>query len=199
VAETAIDEVQPDLEESTLALEPDEPEEKQWYIVNTYSAQENKVRASIERHVEARHLGDKFGRILVPEEEEVILRGGVRRTIKKKVFPGYVFVEMVMDDETWHIIRGMPGVLGFVSSGNVPQALLPSDVERLLGGVAAKPEPVAPQWSRCDIVRVVDGPFAESTGRIEEVDGAHKKLTVLIEIFGRDTPVSLEFNHVEKI
>ncbi|MCA1596452.1 MAG: transcription termination/antitermination protein NusG [Chloroflexi bacterium] len=173
--------------------------EKEWFIVNTYSSQENKVRASIERFVDSKHVGDRFGRVLVPEEEETIVRGGQRRTIKKKVYPGYVFVEMVMDDETWHIIRSMPGVLGFVSSGNEPQPLQPAEVERLLGRVNTKVEPVAPQWSRGDIVRVVEGPFAEATGRIDEVNQPRQKLTVLIEIFGRDTPVSLEFNQVEKL
>ncbi|MDQ2730871.1 MAG: transcription termination/antitermination protein NusG [Armatimonadota bacterium] len=173
--------------------------EKNWFIVNTYSAQENKVRASIERYTDSKHVGDRFGRVLVPEEEEQITRGGQRRTIKKKLYPGYVFVEMVMDDETWHIIRSMPGVLGFVSSGNEPQPLQPSEVERLLGRLDTKVEPVLPQWNRGDIVRIVDGPFAESTGRIDEVNAARQKLTVLIEIFGRDTPVSLEFNQVEKI
>ena len=180
---------------------PTRPEtpEKQWFIVNTYSGQENKVRSSIDRYVEARHIADRFGRVLVPEEEEQIVRGGVRRTIKKKVYPGYVFVEMVMDDETWHIIRSMPGVLGFVSSGNWPQPLQPSEVERLLGRLSTKIEPVIPQWARGDIVRVVDGPFAETTGRVEEVNQARQKLSVLIEIFGRDTPVQLDFNQVEKI
>ncbi|HET6382199.1 MAG TPA: transcription termination/antitermination protein NusG [Armatimonadota bacterium] len=168
-------------------------------MVNTYSAQENKVRASIERYVDSKHVGDRFGRVLVPEEEEQIVRGGVRRTIKKKVYPGYVFVEMEMDDETWHIIRGMPGVLGFVSSGNEPQPLQPAEVERLLGRMTTPVEPVIPQWSKGDIVRVIDGPFAEATGRVEEVNHPRQKLTVLIEIFGRDTPVVLEFNQVEKL
>ena len=181
-----------------LGAEPEQPEQ-QWYIVNTYSAQENKVRSSIERFVEGKHHGDRFGRVLVPEEEEQVVRGGQRRTIKKKVYPGYVFVEMVMDDETWHIVRSMPGVLGFVSSGNAPQALQPGEVERLLGRMATKPEPVLPQWNRGDLVRVIDGPFAEATGRVDEVNQARQKLTVLIEIFGRDTPVSLEFNQVEKL
>jgi transcriptional antiterminator NusG len=175
------------------------PRERQWFIVNTYSSQENKVRASIERFTESKHVGDRFGQVLVPEEEEQIVRGGQRRTIKKKLYPGYVFVEMVMDDETWHVIRDMPGVLGFVSSGNEPQAMQPAEVERLLGRGPTRDEPPAPQWSRGDLVRVIDGPFAEATGRIDEVTQARQKLTVLIEIFGRDTPVALEFSQVEKL
>jgi transcription termination/antitermination protein NusG len=181
------------------SVEAAEPAEKEWFIVNTYSSQENKVRSSLERYVEARHIGDRFGRVLVPEEEEVVIRGGQRRTIKRKIYPGYVFVEMVMDDETWHIIRGMPGVLGFVSSGNDPAPLQPSEVERLLGRLSVKPELVVPQWSKGDIVRVIEGPFAEATGRIDEVNVQRQQLMVLIEIFGRDTRVSLRFNQVEKI
>ena len=173
--------------------------EKQWYIVNTYSAQENKVRAGIERYMVTRDVAQRFGRILVPEEEETVTRGGQRRVIKKKVYPGYVFVEMVLDDETWHIIRSMPGVLGFVGSGNQPQALRADEVERLLGRLTTKVEPVLPQWSRGDIVRIIDGPFAEANGRVDEVNQTRQKLTVLIEIFGRDTPVALEFNQVEKM
>lgn len=173
--------------------------EKQWFIINTYSAQENKVRASIERYAESKHHIEQFGRVLVPEEEEQVIRGGQRRTIKKKVYPGYVFVEMVMDDDTWHVIRGMPGVLGFVSSGNEPQPLHAAEVERLLGQMTTKVEVPLPTWSRGDIVRVIDGPFAEATGRVDEVNQPRQKMTVLIEIFGRDTPVSLEFNQVEKL
>lgn len=176
--------------------------EKHWYAVYTHTGQENKVKANIERMVESADLSGKVGRVVVPVEEEVRFVEGKRRTIKKKVFPGYVFVEMSMDDRAWYLMRNTSGVTGFVGSseGQRQPSPLPSDeVESILKAIGEDTLRARPVWEPGDTVRVLAGPFADFSGKVEKTDQARGKLTVLISIFGRDTPVELDFAQVERL
>ncbi|MGC8862458.1 MAG: transcription termination/antitermination protein NusG [Armatimonadota bacterium] len=173
--------------------------EKQWYAVHTYSGHENKVKTSIERRAESMNLKDKIFRILVPTEAELRTRGGKRQEVQRKVFPGYILIEMILDDTTWYLVKSTTGVTGFVSSGNKPVPLQEKEVQAILEAVEAPDRKPKVKWSKDDVVRVVAGPFADFTGKIEEVNVQKEKLRVLISIFGRDTPVELDFSQVERL
>jgi len=172
--------------------------QKHWYAVHTYSGHENKVMTNIMRQADARQLRNKIFDIKVPMEEEVRTRAGKRQNVKRKVFPGYVLIEMVLDEETWHLVRSTTGVTGFVSSGNKPVPLQEKEVQVILQteeGVAPRPKTT---WEKAQPIRVVSGPFSGLAGKIEDVNADKEKLRVLISIFGRDTPVELDFGQVEK-
>ena len=172
---------------------------KAWYAVHTYSGHENKVKTNIERRAESLGLKDRITRILVPVEEETRNRNGRRATIKRKVFPGYVLIEMDLDDQTWYLVKNTIGVTGFVSSGNKPVPLQEREVQNILESLAGKGLRVTPQWQKGEVIRVTSGPFADFNGTIEEVNTEKQKLKVLISIFGRDTPVELDFNQIERV
>ena len=173
--------------------------EKQWYAVHTYSGHENKVKTTIERRAESMNLKDKVFRILVPTETELRTRAGKRQEVQRKVFPGYVLIEMVLDDTTWYLVKSTTGVTGFVSSGNKPVPLQDKEVQAILDAIEAPDRKPKVKWSKEDVVRVVAGPFSDFTGKIEEVNIQKEKLKVLISIFGRDTPVELDFAQVERL
>jgi transcriptional antiterminator NusG len=172
---------------------------KAWYAVHTYSGHENKVKTNIERRAESLRLREKIGRILVPVEEETRNRNGRRSTIKRKVFPGYVLIEMDLDDQTWYLVKNTIGVTGFVSSGSKPVPLQDQEVQNILDTLIEGKRPSAPQWQKGDVIRVSSGPFADFNGTIEEVNVDKQKVKVLISIFGRDTPVELDFNQIERV
>ncbi|MCX8053627.1 MAG: transcription termination/antitermination protein NusG [Armatimonadetes bacterium] len=164
-----------------------------------FSGHENKVKTNIERRAESMNLKDKIFRILVPTEAELRTRGGKRQEVQRKVFPGYVLIEMVLDETTWHLVKSTTGVTGFVSSGNKPVPLQEKEVQAILEAIEAPDRKPKVKWSKDDVVRVVSGPFADFTGKIEEVNVQKEKLRVLISIFGRDTPVELDFSQVERL
>ena len=171
---------------------------KAWYAVHTYSGHENKVKTNIERRAESLGLKEKISRILVPVEEETRNRDGRKSTIKRKVFPGYVLIEMELSDQTWYLVKNTIGVTGFVSSGNKPVPLQEREVQNILESLSGKVQ-LRPQWQKSEVIRVTSGPFADFNGTIEEVNADKQKLKVLISIFGRDTPVELDFNQVERV
>lgn len=173
--------------------------EKHWYAVHTYSGHENKVKTNIERRAESMNLKAKISRIIVPTEPELRTRGGKRTEVQRKIFPGYVLIEMVLDDSTWYLVKSTTGVTGFVSSGNRPVRLQEREVEGILQAVDGPKQAPRVKWQVGDVVRVVSGPFAEFTGKIEEVNVPKETVKVLISIFGRDTPVELEFSQVERL
>ncbi|HVK03846.1 MAG TPA: transcription termination/antitermination protein NusG [Armatimonadaceae bacterium] len=175
--------------------------QRHWYAVHTYSGHEKKVKTTIERRADSMNLKEKIFRILVPEDSETRNRGGKKTEVKRKIFPGYVLIDMVLDDSTWYLVKSTTGVTGFVSSGNKPVPLPDKEVRAILEAIdpanaAARPKRI---WEKGQVVRVTSGPFADFTGKIEEVNDQRDKLKVLISIFGRDTPVELDFNQVEKI
>ena len=172
---------------------------RHWYAVHTYAGHEDKVKAAIERRAAMLQLQEKIHEILIPKDSESRTRNGKKTEYKRKVFPGYVLIDMVLDDSTWHLINNTTGVTGFVSSGNKPVPLQDREVEDIQEAInpdVAKPRAL---WEKGQVVRVTDGPFTELTGKIEEINEQKEKLRVLISIFGRDTPVELDYNQVEKI
>jgi transcriptional antiterminator NusG len=173
---------------------------KQWYVVHTFTGHEDKVKVSIERRAASLGLGDQVGRILVPTEEE--LRGtrrGRRQVSKHKVFPGYVIVEMELSNHTRHLVRETTGVTGFVGPDRQPVALRPEEVGRLLETVSEEAPPLRAAWQEGETVRITSEPFDGIHGKVIEVDLDHEKLRVLVSIFGRETPVEVDFADVEKL
>lgn len=173
--------------------------EKAWYVIHTYSGYENKVKANLEKRVESMNMGDKIFRIVVPMEDEVQIKDGKRKIVKRKVYPGYVMVEMVLTDASWYVVRNTPGVTGFVGTGNKPIPLREEEVDQILQQMGVEePRP------RIDVtvgenVRVTSGPFENFIGSIEEIMPDKGKLRVLVSMFGRETPIELDFNQIEKI
>ncbi|MBP6965451.1 MAG: transcription termination/antitermination factor NusG [Armatimonadetes bacterium] len=173
--------------------------ERHWYAVHTYSGHENKVKTNIERRAESMGLKDRVFRILIPTEQELRTRAGKKREVARKIFPGYILIEMVLDDQTWYLVKSTTGVTGFVSSGNKPVPLQDKEIANILEAVEGPRQKPKLLWEKGQVVRVMSGPFAEFTGTIEDVNAPREKLRVLISIFGRDTPVELDFTQVEKI
>lgn len=173
--------------------------EKSWYAVHTYAGHENKVKTTIERRAESMNLKDKVFRILIPTEQELRMRGGKKQEVQRKIFPGYVLIQMILDDSTWYLVKSTTGVTGFVSSGSKPVPLQDKEIANILQAVEGPRQKPKVQWEKGQVIRVTMGPFADFTGSIEEVNAAKEKLKVLISIFGRDTPVELDFTQVEKI
>ena len=173
---------------------------KNWYIIHTYSGFENKVQESLRTRAEAFGFADKIGQILIPTEEVVELRNGKKVTSKRLVYPGYVLVEMEMNDALWHEVKNTPRVTGFVGGGNSPVPLSPEEVNSILNRQASSAERPRPKmtFEKNDPVRIVDGPFANFSGKVDEVNPERGTLRVMVTIFGRATPVELEFLQVEK-
>ena len=174
---------------------------KQWYIVHTYSGFEKKVKESLEGRVQAFGLTDKIGQVIIPTESVVEVRGGKKVISPRMCYPGYLLVEMDMDDYTWHVVRSTPRVTGFVGSGQTPTPLTDEEVQNILNratSTAEKPKPKL-SFDRNESVRIVDGPFANFSGKVDEVNTERGTLRVMVTIFGRATPVELEFLQVEKV
>jgi transcriptional antiterminator NusG len=174
---------------------------KQWYIIHTYSGYENKVRESLKQRSEALGLEDQIGEVLIPTEDVIEMRDGAKVISKKKFFPGYVLVNMEMTDSTWHVVKNTPKVTGFVGSGLKPTPLTQEEVDRIINQVsvaAEKPKPKF-QFQRGDQVRIIDGPFTNFSGMVDEVNQDRATVKVMVTIFGRSTPVELDFLKVEKL
>jgi transcription termination/antitermination protein NusG len=175
--------------------------ELKWYIVHTYSGFENKVKANLEERIKNLHQEDYFGKILVPTEQVVELRKGQKKTSSRKFYPGYIMVQMVLNEETWHTVRNTAKVTGFVGGGTMPYPVPEEEADRIIRQMEEgvnKPKPKY-QFEEGDSVRVIDGPFNNFQGIVEEVKPDKEKLRVLITIFGRATPVELDFIQVNKI
>ncbi|MBI1750272.1 MAG: transcription termination/antitermination protein NusG [Acidobacteria bacterium] len=172
----------------------------QWYIIHTYSGFEKKVKESLESRVAAFGLQDKIGQVLIPTEDVVEVRGGKKMVSPRMFYPGYVLVEMEMDDYTWHVVRSTPRVTGFVGTGQTPTPLSEEEVQNILHRAATPADRPKPKliFERNEQVRIVDGPFANFTGVVEEVNADRSTLKVSVTIFGRSTPVELDFGQVEK-
>jgi transcriptional antiterminator NusG len=174
---------------------------KNWYIIHTYSGFEQKVAESLQGRAQAFGFADKIGQVLIPTEEVVELRGGRKVTSKRLLYPGYVLVEMEMNDELWHAVKNTPRVTGFVGGGNTPVPLSADEVNSILYRQASSAERPRPKLSfeKNESVRIIDGPFTNFTGKVDEVNAERNTLRVLVTIFGRATPVELDFLQVEKI
>jgi transcriptional antiterminator NusG len=170
-----------------------------WFVIHTYSGYENKVRTNLERRVASMAMGEKIFRVLVPTEDEIEVKDGKRRIAKKKVFPGYVLVEMLMDDDSWYVVRNTPGVTGFVGSGSKPLPLQDREVKAILRQLGDETPKFRITYQKGSSVRINSGPFMDFSGIVDEILPEKEKVRVLVSIFGRETPVELDFAQVEKI
>ena len=172
---------------------------KTWYVIHTYSGYEERVKRNLEQRVKFMDAGEEVLEVVIPTEDEVEIRGGQRRTIAKKILPGYILVQMKMSDQSWGIVRNTPGVTGFVGSGGKPIPLEGQEVEQILQQMRAEVPKVKVGFRQGQSVRVTDGPFTDFVGIVDEIGTDKGKVKVLLSLFGRETPVELDFLQVEKL
>jgi len=170
-----------------------------WYVVHSYSGYENKVKQNLEQRIETMDMQGSIFEVVVPTEEEVEIREGKKRTTRKRVFPGYILVHMVLDDESWYVVRNTPGVTGFVGSGTRPIPLTESEVSKILERMEAEQPRIKVNFRLGETVRIVEGPFAGFMAVVDEIYPERGKVRVLVSFFGRETPVEMDFLQVEKI
>lgn len=182
-------------EEGEAELEPDG---RAWYVVHCYSGYENKVRHNLEQRIETMGMKDKIFDIVVPTEEEIEVKEGKRRTVERRVFPGYILVNMILTEESWYVVRNTPGVTGFVGMGNTPTPLRPEEVSQIIRRMEAEAPRIKVTFKPGERVRIVDGPFNDFRGTVSEIDMERAKVRVMVNFFGRETPVELDFLQVEK-
>ncbi|MGH2349358.1 MAG: transcription termination/antitermination protein NusG [bacterium] len=191
--------------EAAVAVETEEAEAPKdpnlkWYVIHTYSGYENKVKTNLERRMKTMHGqgGERIAQVLVPTEKEKEIKGGKRREVDRKIYPGYVLVEMIMEDDSWYVVRNTPGVTGFVGSGARPVPLEDAEVKRLLKQLRDETPKYRISFQKGSVVRITQGPFQDFTGVVDEVMVEKEKVRVLVSIFGRATPVELSFGQIEK-
>jgi len=175
---------------------------KNWYVIHTYSGNELKVKENIKKHIESKSLGEDFGRIIIPSEEVIEMRFGKKRKSTRKFFPGYVLIEMNMNEDLWYLVKKTPGVLGFIGgSSENPSPVKKSEINSILFRLKNSIDKPKPKilFEPGEIIRVVDGPFSDFNGSLEEVNYDKNRLKVSVMIFGRSTPVDLDFSQVEKV
>jgi transcription termination/antitermination protein NusG len=173
--------------------------EKLWYVVHCYSGYEKKVCHAIEQRIETMGMRDKIFDVIVPTQEEIEVKEGKRKTVEKRVFPGYILVEMKMDEDSWYVVRNTPGVTGFVGMGNDPTPLRQEEVKQIMDRMADEAPKVKVSFKVGQRVRIVSGPFNDFPGVVAAIDPDKSKVRVMVNFFGRDTPVELDFLEVEKI
>jgi transcriptional antiterminator NusG len=176
-----------------------EDSNRSWYAVHTYSGYEERVKKNLEQRIKFMDTRGDISQVVIPTEQEVEVKSGQRRNIVNKILPAYVLVEMVMNDQSWDIVRNTPGVTGFVSSGNKPVPLQPKEVDQILKQMAAETPKVKVGFRKGQSVRVIDGPFIDSVGVVDDIIPDKGKVKVLLSLFGRETPVELDFLQVEKL
>jgi transcriptional antiterminator NusG len=188
---------QTELTEVPAVVEP--TAERLWYVIHTYSGYENKVQKNLEHRIATMGMQDNIFDVVVPIEEEVELRGGKRTTLQRKIYPGYVLVDMVLNDQSWYVVRNTPGVTGFVGSGNKPVPLEPREVQSILKRMEEETPKIKVSFTSGQTVKIIEGPFAEFTGTVDEIYPEKGKVKVLVSFFGRETPIELDFLQVERI
>lgn len=191
------EEMSPSVE--TQADEAEEQEDRHWYVIHTYSGYENKVRQNLLHRIESMAADDLIFNVIVPTEEIVELHQGQRRTVQRRIFPGYVLVEMILNDHSWTVVRNTPGVTGFVGSGKDPTPLQSGELDKIMQRMEAGAPRVKVSFGPGSKVRITDGPFSEFIGTVDTVDNDRRKVRVMVNFFGRDTPVELDFLQVEEI
>ena len=202
------DELEPEPMEAAAEVLPEEPEAlprpeepddgRQWYVVHCYSGYENKVRHNLEQRIETMNMKDKIFDVVVPTEEEMEVKDGKRRTVERRVFPGYILVQMLMDEDSWYVVRNTPGVTGFVGMGNEPTPLRPEEVAQIVKRMEAEAPRIKVTYKTGQKVRIIDGPFNDFIGTVDNIDMDKAKVRVMVSFFGRETPVELDFLQVEK-
>ncbi|MDD5147519.1 MAG: transcription termination/antitermination protein NusG [Candidatus Daviesbacteria bacterium] len=197
-----------EISEASGALQPDgqidtgsksDNPDARWYVVHTYSGHENKVALTLKQRVESEHLEEKILDVLVPTQEKIEIKGGKKVNVKEKIFPGYILVKMVLDDASWLAVRTTQGVTSFVGMGNKPTPISDAEVATIVKFTQTEAPMYKQVFAVSDAVKIVDGPFADFIGKIDSVDGEKGKVRVLVSIFGRETPVELDFLQIKKI
>jgi len=188
------------LDVSLPAPEDDEPvnDGREWYVVHCYSGMETRVKRNLEHRIESMGMEDRVFAVVVPTEEQIELKDGERRVVERRVFPGYILVQMILDDESWSAVRNTPGVTGFVGIGNRPTPLSSAEVDHIMSRIEASQPRVQVDFKPGDKVRITEGAFADFHGTVEEIDIERGKVRILVSIFGRETPVEVDFLQVER-
>jgi transcriptional antiterminator NusG len=180
--------------------EPSVPDGAEWYVIHSYSGYEDKVKKNLLHRIESMGMQDKIFQVVVPTEEEIELRNGQRHTTERRIYPGYILVQMIMTDESWYVVRNTPGVTGFVlGSGNKPTPLRPDEVEKILKRMEAEAPKIKVSFRAGDKVRIIEGPFEDFMGTVDEINPEKGKVHVLVSFFGRETPIELDFLQVERV
>jgi len=192
-------EPEPVLPAPAAAKPADEKDDRRWYVIHTYSGYENKVKTNLEHRIHSMDMGDKIYQVLVPTEEEIEIKNGKRHPVERKVYPGYVLVEMKMGDDSWYVVRNTPGVTSFVGMGTTPTPLSDGEVKAILRQIKLDAPKYKVAFTKGEAVRVTDGPFTDLHGVVDEVNPERNKVKVLVSIFGRETPVELDFLQIEKL
>jgi transcriptional antiterminator NusG len=201
--------IDPDLNEAPtkeLAVKPKAPKKeetpqgdnRQWFVIHCYSGYENKVRKNLEQRIETMNMRSKIFDVVIPTQEEIEVRDGKRRTVERHVFPGYVLVNMILEEESWYVVRNTPGVTGFVGMGEEPTPLRPEEVAQILRRMEDEVPTFKVTYKPGERVRIVDGPFNDFRGSVSDIDMERSKIRVMVNFFGRETPVELDFLQVEK-
>ena len=204
--ESELIEVEPQTGDEALAVQSDgeEPEEstdeedRAWYVIHCYSGYENKVRHNLEQRIESMGMKDKIFDVVIPTQEEIEVKEGKRRVVERHVFPGYMLVNLALSEESWYVVRNTPGVTGFVGMGNDPTPLRPEEVAQILRRMEADAPHIKVTFKVGEKVRIVDGPFNDFRGVVDDLDMERAKVRVMVNFFGRETPVELDFLQVEK-
>ena len=172
---------------------------RKWYVLHTYSGYEDAVAHNLKQRIESLDIGDKIFNVLVPKEKKIKIKGGKRITVEEKIYPGYVLVEMIVTDDSWYVVRNTPRVTGFIGAGTTPVPIAPEEIKILQKKMGVEEPTYKIDVEKGDVVKIIDGPFKDFDGKISEIDQAKGKVKVLINMFGRETPVELDFLQVKKI
>jgi transcriptional antiterminator NusG len=175
------------------------PQERRWYVIHTYSGYEEAVARNLKQRIESLGMEDKIFNVLVPKEKKIKIRGGKKEIVEEKIYPGYVFVEMIVTDDSWYVVRNTPNVTGFVGSGTTPIPVSEQEMNELLKRIEVKEPQYKIEVKVGDLVKIIDGPFKDFDGKVSEVDEERGKVKVTINLFGRDTPLELDYLQVRKL
>lgn len=172
---------------------------RKWYVLHTYSGYEENVARNLKQRIDSMDMGDKIFNVLIPTEKKIKIKNGKRRTVTEKIFPGYVLVEMIVTDDSWYVVRNTPNVTGFVGSGTTPTPISEKEVKEIQKRMGVEEPKYKIDVTINSPVKIIDGPFRDFEGKVSEVDEAHGKVKVLVSMFGRETPVELDFLQIKKI
>ena len=189
---------EPPAEEEVREPQEDRESQAAWYVIHSYSGYENKVKKNLEQRIESMGMKDYIFDVVVPTEDQLEIKDGQRRIVKRRIFPGYILVKMIMTEKSWYVVRNTPGVTGFVGIGNKPTPLSQEEVDKIMKRIHAEAPQVQVSFRPGERVRIIEGPFADFIGVVDEIFPEKGKVRILVSFFGRETPVELDFLQVEK-
>jgi transcriptional antiterminator NusG len=172
---------------------------RRWYVIHTYSGYEENVQHNLKQRIESMDMGDKIFDVMIPTENKVKIKNGKRKSVVEKIYPGYVLVEMIVNDDSWYVVRNTPNVTGFVGSGNTPTPVAPEEIETIKKRMGTKEAKFKIDVTVGTMVRIIDGPFKNFEGKVSKIDEEKAKIKVLVSMFGRETPLELDFLQIQKI